>query len=116
VTAPQAAEELVAPPPTEPARLHRPARAAVASAELLAAAGLVAAAVLWAWPNGFATIVTVARDDTELTSEAISGNWLAAAIGLGALAALLLVDAVRQVVLAVRTRPRRKRSTKVARG
>ncbi|MCT2585658.1 hypothetical protein [Actinophytocola gossypii] len=115
MTAPPA-EELVAPPPTEPARLHRPARAAVALAELLAAAGLVAAAVWWAWPNGFATIVTVARDGTELTSERTSGNWLAAAIGLGALAALLLVDAVRQVVLAVRTRPRPRRSAKVARG
>ena len=115
MTAPQAADELVAPPPTEPPRLHRPGRAIVAAVELLVAAGLVAVA-FWAWPKGFATIVTVAGDGTELASERVYGNWLGTAIGFGTLAALLVVDAVRQVALAVRARPKRvKRSAKVAR-
>lgn len=115
MTAPQAADELVAPPPTEPARLHQPRRAIVAVIELLVAAGLVAAA-FWAWPKGFATIVTETADGREVVSERIYGNWLGAAIGFGALAALLVVDAARQVALAVRARPKRvKRSAKVAR-
>lgn len=115
MTAPQAADHLVAPPPTEPATLHRPRRAIVAALELLVAAGLVLAA-FWAWPRGFATIVTVTSEGREVVSERIHGNWLGAAIGFGTLAALLVVDAVRQVVLAVRTRPKNvKRSAKVAR-
>jgi hypothetical protein len=115
VTAPQAADEVVAPPPTEPARLHRPRRAIVAVVELLVAGGLVAAA-FWAWPKGFATITTVAQDGREVIAERIYGNWLAAAIGFGTAAGLLVVDSVRQLVLAVRARPMHvKRSAKVAR-
>ncbi|HEY0452229.1 hypothetical protein [Actinophytocola sp.] len=114
MTAPQATEELVAPPPTEPGRLHRPARALVALVELLAAGGLVWLA-FWAWPRGFSTITTVVGNGTELESTRIYGNWLGAAIGFGTLAALLVLDALRQVVLAVRARPKRaKRSAKVA--
>lgn len=114
MTAPQAADELVAPPPTEPGRLHRPRRAIVAAVELLVAIGLVVLA-FWAWPQGFETIVSVGRDGREVTATRTYGNWLGAAIGLGAVAALLLVDAVRQVALAVRARPKRvKRSSKVA--
>lgn len=115
MTAPQAADQVVAPLPTEPASLHRPWRAIVAVVELLLAGGLVVAA-FWAWPKGFHTIVTVTSEGREVVAERIYGNWLATAIGFGALAGLLLVDALRQVVLAVRTRPRQvKRSTKVAR-
>lgn len=115
MTAPQAADELVAPPPTEPARLHRPRRAIVAVVELLIAGCLVAAA-FWAWPKGFATIVTVTSDGREVVSERVYGNWLGAAIGFGTIAALLVVDMVRQVVLAVRAGPKRvRRSAKVAR-
>jgi hypothetical protein len=115
VTAPQAANEVVAPPPTEPAQLHRPRRAIVAVVELLAAGGLVAAA-FWAWPKGFATIVTLTSSGREVIAERIYGNWLGAAIGFGTVAGLLVVDAVRQLVLAVRARPMHvKRSAKVAR-
>ncbi|GAB3455100.1 hypothetical protein [Actinophytocola sediminis] len=115
MTAPQAAGQLVAPPPTEPATLHRPGRAIIAVLELLVAGGLVAAA-FWAWPRGFSTIVTVTSEGTEVIAERVYGNWLGAAIGFGALAGLLVVDAVRQLVLGVRTRPRHvNRSAKVAR-
>jgi len=108
VTAPQVTEELVAPPPTEQGRLHRPVRAVVALVELLAAGAAVWAA-FWAWPQGFATITSVVAGGTELVSERVYGNWLAAAIGFGTLAALLALDALRQVLLAVRARPRRPR-------
>jgi hypothetical protein len=115
VTASQATEEVFAPPPTEPGRLHRPGRAFIALAELLVAGGLVVLA-FWAWPQGFETIVSIARDGREVSATRTYGNWLAAAVGFGAVAALLLVDATRQVALAVRARPKRvKRSTKVAR-
>ncbi|OLF07103.1 hypothetical protein BLA60_28190 [Actinophytocola xinjiangensis] len=115
MTAPQAAAPLVAPPPTEPAALHRPWRALVAVVELALAGGLVFAA-FWAWPRGFSTILTVTSEGREVVADRIHGNWLATAIGFGALGALLVVDAVRQAALAVRTRPRQaKRSTKVAR-
>jgi hypothetical protein len=97
--------EPVLPPPVEPDRLHRPRRAIVAVVELLVAGGAVVAA-FWAWPKGFATIVTVAGDGTRLLSERTYGNWLGGAIGFGALAALLVLDAIRQLVLAVRVRPR----------
>lgn len=108
MTAPQATEELVAPPTTEPGRLHRPARAVVALVELLAA-GLAVVGAFWAWPRGFATISTVVGDGTTLESERVLGNWLAAAIAFGTIAAVLVLDAVRQLLLAVRIRPRRGR-------
>jgi hypothetical protein len=104
VTAPRVIGEPVAPPPVEPGRLHRPRRAIVAVVELLVA-GCAVAAAFWAWPKGFATIVTVAGDGTRLLSERTYGNWLGGAIGFGALAALLVLDAIRQLVLAVRVRP-----------
>jgi hypothetical protein len=113
VTAPQATEAVVAPPPTVPPRLHTPGRALVALAELLVAGAAVWAA-FWAWPRGFATITTVIADGTALDSQRIYGNWLAAAIGFGLIAALLVVDATRQVLLAVRTKPRRAKRRKAA--
>jgi hypothetical protein len=111
MTAPQATDEVVAPPPTEPGALHRPFRAVVAFVELLAAGAALWGAFL-VWPRGFATITTVIGQGTVLESQRVYGNWLAAAVGLGTLAALLVVDAVRQLLLAVRVRPRRRRSAK----
>ena len=103
-----ATEELVAPPPTEPGRLNEPWRAVVALVELL----LAGVAVWFAfdlWPRGVATIVEHYPDGVVLESTRYVGSWMAAAIGLGTVAALLVVDAVRQVALAVRTRPKRRK-------
>jgi hypothetical protein len=104
VSAPQATDQLAAPPPTEPDRLHRPVRAVVAIVELVVA-GFAVWGAFWAWPRGFATITTTISDGTELDSERVLGNWLAFAIAFGTLAALLVLDAVRQLVLATRVRP-----------
>jgi hypothetical protein len=100
-----ATEELVAPPPTE-SGLHKPWRAWVALAELV-----VAGVALWfafdVWPRGIARIVTYLPDDIVLESSRWVGSWMAFAVLLGTVAALLVLDAVRQVVLALRARPKR---------
>jgi hypothetical protein len=107
VSAPQATDQIVAPPPTEPGRLHRPGRAIVALVEVLVA-GLAVWGAFWAWPHGFATIATQIADGRVLESQRVFGNWLAAAIGFGTIAAVLVLDAARQVLLAVRVRPKRE--------
>jgi hypothetical protein len=101
-----AADELVAPPPAEPGRLNKPWRALVALVELV----LAAVAVWFAfdlWPRGVAKIVERYPDDIVLESSRWVGSWMATAIVLGTVATLLVLDAVRQVLLAVRARPRR---------
>lgn len=101
-----ATEEIVAPPPTEPGRLNKPWRAFVALGELVAAA-----VALWfafdVWPRGVAKIVERYPDDIVLESTRWVGSWMALAVVLGTVAALLALDAVRQVALAVRARPKR---------
>ena len=104
MTAVEETEPLVSPPPTETGGLNRPWRALIAVLEVVLAGGAVWAAFL-AWPRGIVTI-SMTVDGTLLESTRFSGNWLAAAIGLGTLAALLVLDAIRQTVLAVRARPR----------
>ena len=106
MTAPQGTDQVVAPPPTEPARLHRPGRAVIALVELVLA-GLAVWAAFWAWPQAFATISETITEGVVRDSQRIYGNWIAAAVGFGTLAALLVVDAVRQTLLAIRIRPRR---------
>lgn len=105
--APEVSEDVVAPPPTEPGRLHRPRRAWIALAELILAGGAVWLA-FYCWPRGIHTITTVLNDGTELESTRYYGNWLGAAIALGTVAGVLVLDALRQIVLAVRIRPRRR--------
>jgi hypothetical protein len=93
-------------PPEEPgprARLHKPWRTLVAVLEvvLAVAAGWVA---YLCWHGGSAIVVTHTDDGAALESHRYFGGLLAAAIGLGTVAALLLVDAVRQLALAIRAR------------
>ena len=100
-----ATEELVAPPPTEPG-LHKPWRAFVAIGELV-----VAAVAVWfafdVWPRGIAKVVEHYPNNITLESTRWVGSWMALAILLGTVAALLALDAVRQLLLAVRARPKR---------
>jgi hypothetical protein len=101
-----ATEELVAPPATESGGLHKPWRALVALAELV-----VAGVAVWLafdlWPRGISIITERYPNGFVLESTRWSGSWMALAILLGTVAALLLLDAVRQVLLAVRARPKR---------
>jgi hypothetical protein len=61
------------------------------------------------WPLGVAKIVEHYPNDITLESTRWVGSWMALAFLLGTVAALLVLDALRQVVLAVRARPRRGR-------
>jgi hypothetical protein len=95
-------------PPDEsgpPARLHKPWRILVAVVEvvLAVAAGWGAYAC---WHGGKAVVVTLSGDGALLESHRYFGGLLAGAIGLGTVAAILLVDAVRQLTLALRARHR----------
>lgn len=88
-------------------KLHRPWRAVVALVEVV-----LAAVAIWVafplWSMGVKTLTVTAGDGAVLTSTRYIGSWIAAAIGLGLVSALLLTDAVREVVLAVRARHRAK--------
>ncbi|WP_037308466.1 hypothetical protein [Amycolatopsis orientalis] len=87
------------------ARLHKPLRALVGAAELILAA-LAVWGVFACWKAGVVP-VRITYGDTTLESQRYFGGPLAGAIGLGTLAAILVVDAIRQFLLAVRTRRRK---------
>ncbi|GAB3009132.1 hypothetical protein LWP59_02155 [Amycolatopsis acidiphila] len=91
---------------TQP-KLHRPWRALVALAEII-----LAAVAVWLafplWAMGLKTLTVNLTDGVVLTSTRYIGSWMAAAIGLGLLAALLLVDAIRELLLAVHAKHRAK--------
>jgi hypothetical protein len=94
--------------PAARAGLNQPRRALVAVAELVIGVGLVGLA-FWLWPKGIATISTVLDDNRPpYVSHRYYGNWMALAVLSGTVAAVLMVDALRQFVLAARARPRAK--------
>jgi hypothetical protein len=82
-----------------PARSFRPWRAAAALGDVVAAVVLSILA-WWCWQRGM--IVTI-RDGIELSR--IDGRWAASAIGVATLSGLLLLDAGRHALLAVRPAP-----------
>jgi hypothetical protein len=88
-------------PLAESARLHQPWRGLVAGAEVVAATLAVWGAFAL-WGPGVRTLTMTLSDHVVLVSTRYVGSWMAAAIALGAIAVLLLVDAVREVLLAVR--------------
>lgn len=103
-------------PPSEPARSGawprrwRPWRLAGALAEL-ALAGLAVWAAFWCWGHVVGTVTVRLRSGVELVSRTYAGDWAAAAIGVGGVAAVLVAAAVRQAVLGVpvpRRLPRRR--------
>ncbi|GAA4620930.1 hypothetical protein [Saccharopolyspora hordei] len=84
---------------------HQPWRAAVAGIELVVAVALVVVG-WWAWRNGTVTIYLPGPEGAiDVVTRSI-GSWLASAVAAVTVAGLLLLDAVRQVVLALRTRRR----------
>lgn len=104
-------EPLAAP---SPARLEQPWRFAVAAGELILAAAAVVVGILL-WGNGVTTMVTpLGAGQPPLVSTIYYGNWMAAGIGLVAVATLLVLDAIREIVLATRARGRRVRDVTVA--
>lgn len=93
-------------PDTSGARLNQPWRAALAAGEIVVAALLVFAAVRL-WRVGVTTLVTpLGQGRSPLVATIFYGNWMLYAILLVTAAAILALDAIREVVLAVRTRTR----------
>ncbi|GAA1334440.1 hypothetical protein [Saccharothrix algeriensis] len=86
-------------------RLHQPKRALVAVGEVVVAAGLVLLAV-WCWNRGVLRHSYPVEGRAPLESTRYLGNWIGAAVGLGTAAGVLVLDAARQTVLALRTRGR----------
>jgi hypothetical protein len=89
--------------PAEP-RLNQPVRAAVAAAEVLLAVALVLLAV-WAWGNAPMPVPLPPSDNPAIpqATSSTDGRWMAGAVGSVVAAGLLVLDAVRQTLLAVRT-------------
>lgn len=93
-----------------PARLNQPWRAVVALVELVLA-GLAVWLAFTLWDSG---VVTVHQPEELVPGGFVDltvyhGDRIALAVCAGLAAALLVVDAVRQLLLGLRARPRRKR-------
>ena len=86
--------------------LHQPKRALIAAGEVVAVV-LLAFAAHWCWRHGVVRLEYPIDGSQPLQSTRYKGNWIGSSIVLVTLAAVLLLDAVRQVVLAVRARPRK---------
>lgn len=84
------------------ARLNQPMRALVAAAELALAVAL-GFAVAWAWQRGSVPYELPASDNPAVPDAVRrwSGPWIGTAFALAAVAGLLVLDAVRQLMLAV---------------
>ena len=99
------AEKPEKPERPEPQGLNQPWRGWVAAAEVVLAAAAVVVGIL-CWHRGFNQIVTPIAGRSPLVSTVLYGNWAAGAIGLVVLGGFLVLDALRQTFLAVRTRQR----------
>ncbi|QIZ34910.1 hypothetical protein [Saccharopolyspora sp. ASAGF58] len=91
--------------PTRSAGLNQPWRAAVAGIELVVAVVLLLVG-WWAWQRGTVTIYLPGpQGAVDVVTRSI-GSWLGTSVGAVTLAGLLLLDAIRQLVLASRARCR----------
>ncbi|MGH3432892.1 MAG: hypothetical protein ACRDQB_08665 [Thermocrispum sp.] len=102
-TAEQAALE-----PSRPGRLHQPWRAVVALVELVLAA-LAVWLAFGMWSEGITVIPTPDGQGGFVKLTRYHGDLLGGAIGLGLVAGLLVLDAARQALLALRVRSRQRR-------
>jgi hypothetical protein len=62
---------------------------------------------VWCWNRGIVKLEYPSDGREPLISTRYHGNWLGTAAGAATLAVILALDAVRQVVLALRTRPQK---------
>ena len=89
-------------------RLDQPWRFGVAAGEVVLAAVAVLFGILL-WRHGVKTMVTpLGNGKPPLVSTIFYGDWMAMGIGLVTVAAVLVLDAIREIVLATRTRTRRE--------
>ncbi|GAA3638908.1 hypothetical protein GCM10022267_26760 [Lentzea roselyniae] len=108
VTEPESETVVEEPEPAPPAgpSLHQPKRWLIAAGEVVAIVLLTWAAV-WCWNRGIVKLAYPVDGREPLISTRYHGNWLGTAAGAATLAVILALDAVRQVVLALRTRPQK---------
>ncbi|GLZ38207.1 hypothetical protein [Actinokineospora sp. NBRC 105648] len=91
--------------PAPAGAVNQPRRALLAAGEVVVAALLVWLAV-WLYGRGIQPLSRVeARPDLDF--EHYAGNWVGGAVAAATVAGLLLLDALRQLVLAVRTGSRK---------
>ncbi len=88
--------------PVREGSVHEPRRALWALAEIVAA-GLLLWLAVWLWGEGVDTVGGV-RDRPDLTVDRYQGGWIGTSVAVGTLALILVLDALRQFVLAVRAR------------
>jgi hypothetical protein len=89
-----------------PPRLDQPWRFAVAAAELVVAAVAAVFAVVL-WHRGVTTMVTpLSAGGPPLVSTIFYGDWMTYAIALVTAGAILVLDAIREILLGARTRRR----------
>lgn len=93
--------------PAPAAGANQPWRAGLALGELVGAVLLVLLA-RWCWHRSVLPIPLPAPGGGTDVVTRVYGNWVAVALALVGVAALLLVDVVRELVLALRA-PRRHR-------
>ena len=86
--------------------LNQPVRALIAVAELVLAGVALWLAFRW-WPQGI-TEIDLPYGGKQIPQTLYHGDVLVRAIGIGTLASLLLLDAMRELMLALRTRPLRR--------
>lgn len=99
-------EEPEAAPPAGPS-LHQPKRWLIAAGEVVAIV-LLAWLAVWCWNRGVVKLAYPILEDHEpFISTRYHGNWIGTAVAALTLAVILALDAVRQVLLAVRTRPQK---------
>lgn len=90
-------------PEAERGRVNRPLRAVVAAVEVLLAVAAGWGAAL-CWSNVVTTVTLRGFNNPGMVSRIYSGPWVAVSIALGLVAALFLVDAFRELMLALRAR------------
>lgn len=91
--------------PRPSGRMHQPWRGIVAVVELVLAVALAFAAA-WSWRHGVVTITfpPFQQGQAPLEVTRYFGNWIAGGIALAVVAGFALIDAVRQAILATRSR------------
>lgn len=107
VTEPETAVEESETAPPAGSSLHQPKRWLIAAGEVVAIV-LLAWLAVWCWNRGVVKLAYPLLEGHEpFISTRYHGNWIGTSVGALTLAVILALDAVRQVVLAVRTRPQK---------
>lgn len=86
--------------------LHQPKRAFIAAGEVVAVVVLAFVAV-WCWNRGIVRLSYPIEGREPLISTRYQGNWIGTSVACVTVAVILLLDAIRQVVLAARTWPKK---------